>query len=82
MQDQHLKIDAIISDVVMPGQDGPTWVRTALKDRPDTKVVFVSGYAEETFSKEFGKIAGAQFLPKPYTLTKLIQTVDDLCRKI
>ena len=27
----------------MPGKDGPTWVAEALKQRPDTRVVFVSG---------------------------------------
>ncbi len=80
LQDKDLHIDVIVSDVVMPGQDGPTWVRAALKKRPDMKVVFVSGYAEETFSQEFGEITGAKFLPKPFTLTKLIETVDDLCQ--
>jgi two-component system, cell cycle sensor histidine kinase and response regulator CckA len=80
LKDPDLRIDVIVSDVVMPGQDGPTWVRIAKKDRPDVKVVFVSGYAEETFSREFGEIDGAQFLPKPFTLSKLIQTVHDLCQ--
>ena len=80
LQDPDLLIDVIVSDVVMPGQDGPTWVRIALKDRPDVKVIFVSGYAEETFSTEFGKITGAKFLPKPFTLSKLVQTVHELCR--
>jgi len=80
LKDPSLKIDVIVSDVVMPGQDGPTWVRSALKARPDAKVVFVSGYAEEAFSKEFGEIKGAQFLPKPFTLSKLIETVHDMCQ--
>jgi two-component system, cell cycle sensor histidine kinase and response regulator CckA len=80
LKDPDLKIDVIISDVVMPGQDGPTWVQIALKERPDVKVIFVSGYAEETFSMEFEKITGAQFLPKPFTLSKLVQTVHDMCR--
>lgn len=80
LHDPDLEIDVIVSDVVMPGQDGPTWVRIALKERPDVKVIFVSGYAEETFSTEFGKINGAKFLPKPFTLPKLVQTVHDLCR--
>jgi two-component system cell cycle sensor histidine kinase/response regulator CckA len=79
LKDTNLLIDVFVSDVVMPGQDGPTWVREALKARPEVKVIFVSGYAEETFSKEFGEITGAQFLPKPFTLSKLIQTVHDLC---
>ncbi|MFK5997441.1 MAG: ATP-binding protein [Rhodobacterales bacterium] len=78
LQDPTLKVDIFVSDVVMPGQDGPSWVREALKTRPGVKVIFVSGYAEETFSQEFGEISGAVFLPKPFTLSKLIQTIHDL----
>lgn len=80
LEDENLQVDIFVSDVVMPGQDGPTWVRKALKQRPNVKVIFVSGYAEETFSKEFGEITGALFLPKPFTLSKLTQTVHDLCQ--
>jgi len=78
VEDTSLHIDIFVSDVVMPGEDGPTWVRKALEKRPDTKVIFVSGYAEETFSQDFGAIHGAKFIPKPFTLSKLIQTVRDL----
>ncbi|PCH92439.1 MAG: hybrid sensor histidine kinase/response regulator [Rhodobacteraceae bacterium] len=78
IKDLDLKIDVVISDVVMPGEDGPSWVRKAKLDRPDLKVIFVSGYAEETFSKEFGEISDAKFLAKPFSLKALIQTVHDI----
>ncbi len=71
-------VDIIISDVVMPGMDGPTWVRQALTKRPDTKVIFVSGYAEETFSREHTEISNAVFLPKPFSLKQLISKVREL----
>ena len=40
-------VDVFVTDVIMPGMDGPSWVREALKDRPGTRVVFVSGYSED-----------------------------------
>ena len=47
LDDAALKIDLFLTDVVMPGMDGPSWVRRALLARPGVKVVFVSGYAED-----------------------------------
>src|SRR5206468_10313989 len=38
-------VDLLISDVVMPGMDGPTMVREARQSRPDLKILFMSGYA-------------------------------------
>ncbi len=51
LENQELEIDVFVTDVIMPGLDGPTWVRQALKDRPNTRVVFVSGYAEESLAE-------------------------------
>ncbi|MCB1401140.1 MAG: response regulator, partial [Rhodobacteraceae bacterium] len=49
LEDDGLVVDAFVTDVIMPGMDGPTWVREALGKRPETVVVFVSGYAEDVF---------------------------------
>ena len=70
-----LHVDIFVTDVIMPGMDGPTWVRKALKARPRTKVVFVSGYPEDAFDDGEEPIANAVFLPKPFSLTSLTQTV-------
>jgi len=75
LKDEALRIDIFVSDVIMPGMDGPTWVREALKRRPDTRVVFMSGYAAETFEGGDDRLAGAVFLPKPFSLSDLTETV-------
>ncbi|MEM8775094.1 MAG: ATP-binding protein [Pseudomonadota bacterium] len=75
LQEEEVKIDVFVSDVVMPGIDGPSWVLKALEERPDTKVVFVSGYAEETFDEIRTRIPHSVFLPKPFSLTELTDTV-------
>ncbi|NUH64207.1 response regulator [Sulfitobacter sp. S0837] len=75
LEDQSLDIDVFVTDVVMPGMDGPSWVREALKDRPGVRVVFVSGYAEDNFGEAQAKIPNSVFLPKPFSLTDLTDTV-------
>ena len=75
LRDVDLKIDVFVTDVIMPGLDGPTWVREALKQRPTTKVVFMSGYPEDAFDDGEAQIPDAAFLPKPFSLTALTTTV-------
>ena len=66
-----------LSDVVMPGMDGPTWVREAQKSRPDTRVIFMSGYAEEGRVEKQARIANSVFLPKPFSLRQLTSLVHE-----
>jgi len=68
-------VDIFVTDVIMPGMDGPTWVREALEARPSTKVVFVSGYAEDAFGDDSVQIPNSVFLPKPFSLNQLTSTV-------
>ena len=75
LNDEKLKVDVFVTDVIMPGMDGPTWVREALKRRPDTKVVFVSGYAEDNINDQQSRIPNSVFLPKPFSLNELATTV-------
>ncbi len=75
LQDDSLAVDIFVTDVVMPGMDGPTWVRRALETRPEVKVVFVSGYAEEVFGDDKNQIPNSVFLPKPFSLNELTETV-------
>lgn len=75
LSDEGLNVDCFVTDVVMPGMDGPTWVQKALEARPDTRVVFVSGYTEETVAHNRARIANAVFLPKPFSLNQLTATV-------
>ncbi|QUS36866.1 response regulator [Falsirhodobacter algicola] len=75
LDDATLRVDLFITDVVMPGMDGPSWVRKALEARPEARTIFVSGYAEDTFPDVQVKIANSTFLPKPFSLTQLTDEV-------
>jgi len=71
------KIDLVVSDVVMPEMDGPTLLKELRRRNPDVKVIFVSGYAEEAFSKNLTDEEKYEFLAKPFTLKQLVSKVKE-----
>jgi two-component system cell cycle sensor histidine kinase/response regulator CckA len=77
LEDPALKVDVLVSDVVMPGMDGPTCVRKAREQRPHVKVVFVSGYAEESLRRSIAGLDNCLFLPKPFSLNELTAKVKE-----
>ena len=70
-------IDLVVSDVVMPNMDGPTMVKRLQEKRPGTKIIFISGYAEDAFSKSLDSSVDFRFLPKPFSLKQLAAAVKE-----
>ena len=68
-------IHLIITDVVMPSLDGPTMVRHVKQLKPDLRVIFMSGYAEEAFRRNDQSSEDIHFLPKPFGLKQLAAKV-------
>lgn len=75
LSEPDASFDLFVTDVVMPGMDGPTWVAKARQDYPDVKVIFVSGYAEDRLTKARNSIPNASFLAKPFSLDDLTTRV-------
>jgi two-component system cell cycle sensor histidine kinase/response regulator CckA len=73
-------IDLLITDVVMPRMDGPTLIKEVRQIRPELKVIFISGYAEDDFRKRLGEGAETHFLPKPFSLSQLAEKVKEVMR--
>jgi two-component system cell cycle sensor histidine kinase/response regulator CckA len=71
-------IDLIVSDVIMPEMDGPTMLTELRKRGLSAKVVFVSGYADDAFTRNLPEGQDFVFLPKPFSLKQLIETVKGL----
>lgn len=68
------KIDLVISDIVMPEGDGSDMIEQILKIKPDLKVIFMSGYAEdEIVHDSVYKIQNSYraFMKKPFSLGTL-----------
>jgi two-component system, cell cycle sensor histidine kinase and response regulator CckA len=75
VRDEGLKVDLIVSDVMMPEMDGPSMYEEIKKIQPDCKIIFVSGYAEEAFRNSVADGENFRFLPKPFSLKQLVETV-------
>jgi two-component system cell cycle sensor histidine kinase/response regulator CckA len=71
-------IDLLITDVVMPNMDGPTLVRAARRLRPEMRIIFMSGYAEDAFRRNEEKAEELHFLPKPFGLKQLVAKVKEV----
>ncbi|MES2983790.1 MAG: ATP-binding protein [Pseudomonadota bacterium] len=75
-------IDLIISDVMMPGINGPQMIATLYDTHAERmkniRVVFISGYAEDAFVDSFGSERAFNFLPKPFTLKQLASKVKEV----
>jgi CheY-like chemotaxis protein len=72
------KIDLVITDVVMPGLGGRELVERLLKIRPETKVLYLSGYTEDAIISEGTLESGTAFLQKPFTLQNLSKKVREV----
>lgn len=67
--------DLIISDVIMPGMDGPTLIREAREYLGNARVIFISGYAEGDLADALDEDREISFVPKPFKLTELAERV-------
>jgi two-component system cell cycle sensor histidine kinase/response regulator CckA len=68
-------IDLLITDVVMPGIDGPTLVKRVRGSRPNLPVICISGYSEDALRQRIADTTGITFLPKPFSLKQLAGAV-------
>ena len=71
-------IDLLLTDVVMPGLDGPSLAAQVRAQYPAVKVLFASGYIDDALSRRGVIAEGTTFLPKPYTPTTLLQRVREV----
>ncbi|WP_339860401.1 response regulator [Paremcibacter congregatus] len=66
------KIEAVFSDVVMPGgMLGPEMGAKMRDIRPDIPIMFASGYAEKALEDKGGLLSKSRFISKPYNATEL-----------
>ena len=72
------EIHLVLSDVVMPGSDGPTLIARLRTRRPKLKALLMSGYAGESLTRSGAFAADLPFLEKPFTVVGLAKKVREV----
>ena len=62
-----LRLDLLVTDVVMPSQSGVELYERLRQDRPELRVLFCSGYAEALVERKGVVLTKHNYLPKPFT---------------
>jgi two-component system cell cycle sensor histidine kinase/response regulator CckA len=73
-------IDLLITDVMMPGMDGPSFILEIRKVLGEIPVICVSGYSEDALGKRITEDDTVHFLAKPFSLKQLALKVKDVLR--
>jgi len=72
------ELDLVITDVVMPKMNGREFADRLLQMRPQTKVLFVSGHADDVVLQAGISTLGTPFLQKPFSLRQLGFKIQEL----
>jgi two-component system cell cycle sensor histidine kinase/response regulator CckA len=75
----HKRISLLLTDMVLPDDlTGPELARQLSAAKPELRIIFTSGYSQETADQVFAAEKGARFINKPYSPRQL----SSLVRKI
>jgi two-component system cell cycle sensor histidine kinase/response regulator CckA len=74
-------IDLLLTDVVMPGISGPEVATRVRQIRPETKVLYVTGYSE-AIADDSRLLGSAWVLQKPFTQEELVRKIREVLRPV
>ena len=71
-------VDLLLTDVVMPEMNGKELYVEAIKELPDLKVLYMSGYTNDVVAVQGILEEGVALLDKPFTVSGLVQKIDEI----
>jgi CheY-like chemotaxis protein len=75
------RIDLLLTDVVMPGMNGPELASRVTRIHPETRVLFTSGYTDNAIMSHGVLDEGVSFINKPYSPSALARKVREVLDK-
>jgi CheY-like chemotaxis protein len=75
------EIQLVVTDIVMPQMNGRELVSQIEANRPDTKVLYTSGYTDEAIVRHGILDPNVAFLPKPFTAADLERMVREVINR-
>jgi len=73
------RLDLLFTDVSLPdGMNGTDLAKQVRARRPETRILFTSGYAEDAMARDGSAENGTSLLPKPYRKGELADKVRDI----
>ncbi|MEJ2636082.1 MAG: response regulator [Calditrichia bacterium] len=74
-RNQNNSVNLILTDVIMPKMNGPELVKKCAEFRKDLKILYLSGYTNNTIINHGVLETGVAFLQKPFTAENLLNKV-------
>jgi CheY-like chemotaxis protein len=81
-QESQEPIHLLLTDTIMPVMNGPELAKQLRSIRPETKVLFMSGYTDKVIAYTSALEPGTAFLQKPFTPQTLTQKVHEVLNGI
>lgn len=72
------RIDLLLTDVIMPKLNGKDLSAIIRKDRPDLRVIFMSGYTADVIHKSDIERIDGRFIQKPFSNEDLLKTIREI----
>jgi two-component system cell cycle sensor histidine kinase/response regulator CckA len=73
LEEQHRVVDVILTDVIMPTMGGPELAKRVRSLAPGTKVIYMSGYTDDTLASYWPLHPDTEFIQKPFTPAALAE---------
>jgi two-component system, cell cycle sensor histidine kinase and response regulator CckA len=70
-------VELLLTDVMMPDLTGPVLAERLRAQKPDLRVLFISGFHDADLVQRFVTRRGFTLLPKPFTVEALLRVVEE-----